>query len=246
MPEYLLLCVIVCFAGAVQGLTGFGSLLVAVPLLSLFIAIKTVIPLGLLLALVINTTLMLQLRRHVDWRVVAPLLLATAPGIPAGVWVLKTLPGWTLTAALGLTCAGFGLYSLLRAPAPRKESARGWAWLAGFLAGCMGGSLGTNGPPIIIFAAAQPWEPRRAKACMSAYFFVSTVAIVGMHVATGVVTDEVLRLFATALPDLVVGIGAGMLAFSRLGERGYRRFVLLLVLALGLMLLWRAWGASGV
>ena len=49
------LALITFFAGFTQGLSGFGSILVSLPLLALFLDIKTVIPLVSLFALVINT-----------------------------------------------------------------------------------------------------------------------------------------------------------------------------------------------
>ncbi|MEF2145901.1 MAG: hypothetical protein V3573_10680 [Desulfovibrionaceae bacterium] len=54
MTELAALCLITACAGFVQGLSGFGSVLLSLPLLSFFLPIKTVIPLVALLAFCIN------------------------------------------------------------------------------------------------------------------------------------------------------------------------------------------------
>ena len=50
-------CCIFLLAGGVQGVTGFGSALVAIPLLSLVMDVKQAVPLAILNGLVVTTTL---------------------------------------------------------------------------------------------------------------------------------------------------------------------------------------------
>lgn len=238
MNDTLLLCLIVAFGGFTQGLTGFGSIIVSLPLLVLFLDIKAVIPLVGLFALCINLLLVIQLRRSLDYKRILPLLVAAAPGIPAGVFLLKTVQAHTLELWLGVTVLLFGLYSLTREPA-RRELTRPWTWLAGFLAGCLGGSIGANGPPIIVYAAFQPWPKDEVKSTMSGFFLAAGVGISGMHAAFGLVTGRVLELFAAGLPALLLGVLAGSYCYGRLNESGYRRLVVLLIVALGAFMLER-------
>ena len=68
-------------AGLVQGLSGFGSGLVAVPLLALLLPIETVVPLMTLLSTLISVQNLLHLRSSVRFDRVA-LLLAASSYIP--------------------------------------------------------------------------------------------------------------------------------------------------------------------
>ncbi|MGE4293690.1 MAG: sulfite exporter TauE/SafE family protein [Desulfovibrio sp.] len=235
-----ILCLVVVLAGFVQGLSGFGSVLLSLPLLCLVLPIKTVIPLIALLALCINVWLTIDLRRHIRPRRLGLLLAATLPGVPVGVFLLKTVPAQWLELFVGAVLVLFALHSLLAsAPLCRKPHPL-WALPAGFLSGMLGGSIGTNGPPIILYASVQPWPKDEIKASLTAYFLAAGLLVSGSHAATGLLTPEVLRLFAVALPALAVGVFCGITAYRRLGEGQYRKLVFVALLLLGGMLLARA------
>ena len=238
MNETLLLCLIVAFGGFTQGLTGFGSIIVSLPLLVLFLDIKSVIPLVGLFALGINVLLVLRLRGHLDFRRVLPCLVAALPGIPAGVFLLKAVSAAVLEFWLGLTVLLFGLFALLREPV-RRELARPWGWAAGFLSGCLGGSIGANGPPIIVYAAFQPWPKDETRAFMAGFFLLAGIGISGTHAASVLVTGRVLGLFAAGLPALLAGVLAGSFCAGRINEAAYRRLVLQLITALGAVMVLR-------
>ncbi|MBN2141574.1 MAG: sulfite exporter TauE/SafE family protein [Desulfovibrionaceae bacterium] len=236
MNEYLLLCLIILMAGFIQGLTGFGSILVSLPLLALFIDIKVIIPLVSLFALVINVILTAQLRAHMSRKRLAPLLLATVPGILLGIYILKTVDSRTLELCLGGTIIAFSLYTLTSAP-PRKGPAGVWAWLAGLLSGCLGASIAANGPPIIIYTALQPWSKNEIKSTLCGYFLIAGLGISLTHALAGFITHRVLVLFAAGLPALVAGIVLGSFLYGRISETGYRKAVAALILVLGLAML---------
>ena len=93
---------IVFTAGFVQGLTGFGSMMVALPLMVLIVDIKSAIPLIVLLGIVINTMLVFQLARHFERKKWLPLFLSSVPGIFAGIYILKTVETRVLELLLGV------------------------------------------------------------------------------------------------------------------------------------------------
>lgn len=66
MFDPLLIGIVFLLAGFIQGMTGFGSALVAIPLLSLFLDIKSAVPLCMLNSLVITSFLALKMRKHLD------------------------------------------------------------------------------------------------------------------------------------------------------------------------------------
>lgn len=76
METYILVCLVVFFAGLTQGLSGFGSILLSLPLLAIFLDIKIVIPLVALFAPCITIILLTQLWKHLDWKKLYPLLSA--------------------------------------------------------------------------------------------------------------------------------------------------------------------------
>ncbi len=229
----LAFCAAVFLGGLVQGLSGFGPVLIMLPLLSLFLDLKTIIPLLALLTLFVSFVLLVQLRRHLSLAQQGLLFLATLPGIPVGVWALAVFPEWVISLLVAAMLLAFALYSLLASPRPRVLG-RQWTVLAGFLAGILGGSTGASGPPIIVYTAIQPLSKDESKSLISGYFFFSDLVVITLHALSGLTTSRVLGLFAAGLPIILLGVWAGAALYRRLGGSDYRRIVLLLLLALGL------------
>lgn len=234
--ETVIFQLIILLAGFTQGFTGFGSMLVALPLLTLFMDIKTVIPLVCLFALVINIIVLVQIHEHILWGKVRILLVAAVPGIISGVYVLKTVPALFLETAIGLVLVGFGLQRFF-AQTPKREIADYWGWLFGFLSGVLGGSIGAGGPPVIIYTSLQPWGKYSVKSTLIAYFLVSSVVISSTHAVNRLITDHVLESFIKGIPVLIAGVIAGSWLFGRVDSGSYRKVLYVILILLGCLML---------
>ena len=238
MAETLFFWAIILASGFLQGLTGFGFVLISLPLLDLFLPLKTIIPLVCLLALLTSLTLSIQLRSHVEWKSILLLLAATLPAVPAGVYLLKHVPAQYLSIALGTIMVAFTAHQLLVRPVQRDLGV-GWTLFAGLLSGALAGSIGAGGPPVIVYSALRTWDKNRAKATLALYFVASGMFVSTTHAVSGLITDEVIRLFLNALPALIAGIVLGTVTYARISDKGYRRLALILVLVLGSLMLFR-------
>lgn len=226
---------VLLLGGFTQGFTGFGSALVILPLLTMLTGVKTVVPLVILLGCVINFILLFQVRRHLQWRRVRVLLLACIPGIFCGVFILKTMATGFLELVIGLVLIVFPVWLMLKG-APSRELPVGWAWTAGFLSGILGGSVGAGGPPVIIYTALQPWGKFPIKSTLVGFFLVTSVTAGVVQAGGGLMTGEVLTLFASGLPALVTGVMAGSYLFGRIDSDAYRKTLNVLLILLGVMM----------
>ncbi|MDB9496295.1 sulfite exporter TauE/SafE family protein [Spirulina major CS-329] len=93
-----------------QSSFGFGSALVAMPLLSLVLDLKTASPLFALVALTINSIIVLQGWQAIEIQAVWRLVVATWIGIPLGVGMVAIAPTPWITTGLSLFLIFFGLY----------------------------------------------------------------------------------------------------------------------------------------
>jgi uncharacterized membrane protein YfcA len=239
MQTYLLVCLVVFFAGVTQGLSGFGSVLLSIPLLAIFLEIRIVIPLAALSGLAITIVLLQQLWTQLEWKAVYPLLLSALPGVPIGVFFLKRLETGTIQLILGIILIGYALYSLFLRPHHRGINAR-WAYLFGFLAGCLGGAFGATGPAAVVYTSLQAWNKDKIKATLQVFFFVAGLTVVLFHAMSGITTLAVLRFFMVSLPLLIAGTYVGSFFCGKIHEDGYRRIVLILLTLLGGFMMYRA------
>jgi uncharacterized protein len=87
----LLLFSIIFLAALLQTTSGFGFALLAMPLVALVIGVKAAAPLVALVGFTLYAVNLVRYRRGFDRRVVLPLAVAVALGVPLGVWALGNL-----------------------------------------------------------------------------------------------------------------------------------------------------------
>jgi hypothetical protein len=219
-------------AAFAQGVTGFGSALVAMPLLALVVGVREAAALVTLLSLAINLALLVPARRELPWRRVAPLLAGTLAGAPAGVLFLAGADPRLARGLLGVALVAASA-ALLRADRVQIGPGRGAGVAAGALAGVVGGAFTVNGPLVTLYAAARGWAKRETHAALQLYFLASNVWIAVLHGAAGITDRRVLLAVAAALPLLAAGSVAGWAVHRRIDEGRHRRLLLLTLLAAG-------------
>jgi len=231
----------IAFLGAfAQGVTGFGSALVAMPLLALLIGVRDAAALVALLSLAVNVLLLFPARRTLPWPLVRPLLAGSAAGIPVGVLFLagadprlaRTLLGATLVAVSAALLIGRRLGA-----GPVGGASRVLAVAAGALAGLLGGAFNANGPVVALYAAGRGWGKQETHAALQLYFLVSGLAIVVLHGAGGITSWPVLLAALLSLPFLGAGSLAGWAVHRRVNEGRYQLLLRLSLLAAGVALL---------
>jgi len=236
MEIYIFLGLIAFCAGFIQGLSGFGSVLLSLPLLALFLEVKAAIPIVALCGVALSIFLLVQLRQHWEWKKVYPLCLGSIPGAPVGVWFLNRTDAQLIQWIVGMVLVAYSLYSLLLKPAARATGTV-WAYFCGFIAGCLGGIIGASGPPVIVYTSLQPWSKEQIKVTLQGFFVTSGIVVVIFQAIGGLVTERVLWYSLAALPLLLGGTWVGSLLYGRMKEETYRRILLILMGLLGLFMI---------
>jgi uncharacterized protein len=229
---------VIFLASFVMGLTGFGIALVAMAFLPWIMSPVTAIVVLTLYALVFSVVVAFQLRRDLTPRALIDLLIGTVAGTPIGVWGLASLPVSAINRLIGLVLVLVVVLEF-RGVMPSHLVGRWWGLATGFLAGVIGGAVGTPGPPVIVYATTQGWGPRTMKANTMAFFVANQGAILLGYWWAGLLTRETADVAAAfALPALA-GVGAGVALFGRLDPVVFRRIVFGMLLVSGLVLLVR-------
>lgn len=236
MATYALIFFIFLAAGFIQGMAGFGSALVAIPLLSLFIDIKAAIPLCTLHGLLITGFLSLHLKDHMDRKKILPLLLGSLPGIVAGVIFLKRADPGLMKTLMGGMIFFYGLYRLAGRPQPRKMHRR-WSYVAGFATGAIGSAFSAGGPPAIIYTTLTGWHKDEIKATLSGFFFAGSLLIAAAHAINGLTTSAVLRYFGISAPGVFMGVIMGSALYDRMHTESYLNLLFYILMALGIMMI---------
>ncbi len=218
-----------------QSLSGFGVALVAMALLPALIGIHLATPLVAVVALVLESVLILRYRQALDVKAIWRVVLAALIGTPLGVYFLSRVDEEISLSLLGVVITGYALYALLGLKMPRLDRPI-WAYIAGLFGGVLGGAYNTSGPPVILYADCRRWPPDTFKSNLQGYFIVSSVAVVASHAINGSLIPQVWDLFWRTTPFILVGVVAGLSLDRWLDPAVFRRLVLVLLIVMGIRL----------
>ncbi|MGC9334431.1 MAG: sulfite exporter TauE/SafE family protein [Anaerolineae bacterium] len=232
----LLIAAVVFLASLLQSLSGFGFAIVIMPVLTLMLGLKTAAPLVALIALTVYVVNVTRFRRAIRAGEVLRLGLASAMGVPVGIWALSSVEEAVVKDVLGLLLLLFAAYGLLRPTTSWVPSPR-WVYPADFFAGCLGGAYNTPGPPAIVYGTLRQWPRDEFRAVMQSLFLVNGALVVTSHLVTRHVTMPVLTYYLCALPALALGILLASRLDSRVDHGRFRTLVMVTILLLGSSLL---------
>ena len=236
--EWVLLELAIALAYIVFGVAGFGTALVAGPLLILCLPLSKIIPLLVLLDFVAAFGNWLPSRRNVVRPELLRLLPCMAIGCVVGVVFLLNLKSDLLLLLMGVFITAYALYSLAVKVKPARLAA-GWAIPTGITGGLFGALFGSGGFLYALYLNAR-LPKDAARATQSALISCSTVVRLTLFVLAGVYADgELLLLGACLLPAMAMGLWVGRRLTRKLSREAFVRLVTWLVLASGIALIAR-------
>jgi len=244
----ILLVITVVFLGALMRSTfGFGEAVMSMPLLALLpIRLHTAVS---LMGLVGLTVAVFNLAaggwKHIDRRILLRLGVATVVGIPVGLTMVALTPVDAITGVLGGVLIIYGVYSLIN-HLFRKKTDRPlcnddrWALLFGFAAGVLGSAYNFNGVPVAVYGTLRQWPPARFRSTLQAHFLISGVLIVIGQMLGGLWTTNLFMLYGLSLPAMATATAIGTILHRKIPTAKFQRYVFLLIVALGTLLLIRS------
>jgi uncharacterized protein len=230
---------IVVTAYTIFGMAGFGSTLIAVPLLAHLFPLKFVIPMMVVLDCIGSIAMGVRLRSDVNRPELVPMLPFMVAGMLAGVFLLLALPTEVLLGTLGVFVLAYGgLYV-----AGKQATFRVGRWAAvptGLVAGTTSSMFGVGGPIYVAYLTARGSTVEQIRATMPVIFIFTTIARILIFIVAGLYTLSVLYTSAALLPVMVFGMWLGHHLHIALAREHLVRIVGVLLVVSGVSLLFRA------
>ncbi len=220
-------------------MTGFGSALIAMPLLVLVLDIKTAVAVCTLCGIIINIRMAVTLRANVDPKKIMPLIIGSVPGAIFGTIVLKEVNADFITLFLGCLISGYALYSLFVKPIILKINPK-WGLVPGFLTGAIIAAVSAGGPPTIVYSSLMGWKKEDFRATLAVFFATATVFAAIGHFLSGLTTLYVLQLFMASLIPVQFGVYIGHILSGKVSEDLYKRMVMILLVFMGIVLIFQS------
>jgi len=227
----------------IRGITGFGSGLLAVPMLALFLPLQFVVPLVLLLDFTASLVIGGLHFKRVQWNEIGILIPFSIVGVALGTSLLVNLPQAPMLIALATFVLIFAVRSVLNIHG-EKPASRAWAIPASLTGGTVGGLFGTGGPPYVIYLTHRIRDKGDLRATLSALFFAEGLTRIASFLIVGLLmTTPVWVAYLIALPLVLGALYLGGRAHVGLDPTQMTRLVGVLLLVSSVSLLFKALSA---
>lgn len=225
----------------IRGITGFGSGLIAVPLMAHFLPLPFVVPLALVLDLSASILLSHHARMHVRWDEIRWLVPPSVVGMIVGAFLLVSLPQAPLLLWLGLFVIFFGFRYLFNIHGDKRVHPV-WAIPAGFSGGLIGAMFGTGGPPFVVYLAHRLRDKSQLRGTLSGLFLLDGALRLVLFLVAGLLLQpSMLTALLLGFPIMVLGLFAGHRIHVGISHRQQLAMVGAVLLLSGASLLHKAW-----
>jgi uncharacterized membrane protein YfcA len=239
--EILVLLAGALLGGLANGLTGFGTALTAVPIWVHIMSPPMAAALGAAAGVTGQIQSMHLVWHAVEWRRVAPFILAGLAGVPIGTWALPLVDVRSFKLGVGVVLIAYCAFQLCAERLARcgitAAGGRTADALIGLGGGIMSGLAGLSGPLPIMWATLKPWTREEKRALFQTFNFTILSATVLSSAVAGQLPPEFWSALLVSVPGTLVGVHLGKMAWRRLDDRRYDRVVIALMLAMGVTLL---------
>lgn len=226
---------IMFFAVFVQALAGFGSGLIAMPLLIAVLGLDVAAPAFALTMQIMGVMMMWRYRNSFDWSEVWRVSVAGLVMIPIGIWGAGQISETIVMVLLGIFLIGYSLFSLSGASIPMLHYKSGFGF--GAVSGLLHGAYNTGGPPLVMYGTSQRWHPAKFKVNIASLFFINGIWVIIVHWLSGNITQPVLQNTALMLPTMAIGMILGVSLDRFIQPEQFRHGVFVLLLLIGISLI---------
>jgi hypothetical protein len=223
--------------GLVSGVSGFAKGLVVSGIWLHVITPGQNALLIVLCGLVTQGSGIWRVRHAIAWRTVLPFIVGGAIGVAIGTALLTTVNQTTVRITMGVLLVLYSLYGLMRpALGPVKGSVAADVGV-GIANGLIGGLTGLGGIAVTIWCQLRGGTKDAQRAIFQPVMFATFVMTAISFAFAGAYTLETMKLYALALPALILGIWCGLRLYGKLDDGTFRRVILVLLLAAGVSLI---------
>lgn len=225
-------------SGVVRGVTGFGGAMVFTAPMALLAAPRLPVAVALFLETFAAVSMLPTALRHAHAHTWLPMSAAACLTVPVGGYLLVALdPDLVRTwiTATVLVLATLMLHGFRYTSPPRTPTSTA----LGGISGILGSATSMSGPPVILYLLSGPDPAATTRANLTLFIMIVSAAALLALAFRGVVNMPAVTLAIVLGPGYLAGVWLGSLIFRHMPEYHFRRYVLLLLIALSLIILVR-------
>lgn len=223
------------FAGIVKGASGFGSSLVAIPLLSLLFLNNEPRTMMITANVVLNILLIYENKDYFKLSTMKKIFPLTIAGIlftGFGIYISNRIDPELIKYIIGVLIF-FAIFNKLFTLNLHIKDNLLNRIIFGSFSGIGNGIASVDGPPVVLYLTSIEAKKQEFKSTLATHFLVMGFIAVLMLLGTGSYTKDILLNTTYLVASLIVGLLIGMFISSKLNEDKFEKVVLIVLIVLG-------------
>lgn len=229
----LLLFLTVIAAALVQSTSGFGFGIVFMAIVPLFLPYSMSTVLSVFTCLFLQITIIIRLRKHIQWQLVIIPSIVAVIASNLGVKVMVDLPEKMMALILGIFLWILALYMIFIAPHIHLKKNIVTEVGAGALSGFMTGMFAIGGPPMVAYYDSLFEDKLAYQSTIQVYFFVNSIGTLIANIMSGNLTTALIPNIMVSVTAVIVGTMIGVRILDKISMQTVRRLAYIVMLMAG-------------
>jgi len=220
----------------IEGITGFGCTVLALPFCIMLAGVKTAVPVLVILAWILAIYVIIVDFKHIVWKEFLKIVAFVGLGLPVGMWLFTSLPEGALKKILGvfmIVVSIRGLYVSFIGDGKLEYINKYVLGLTLFLGGVVHGAFGSGGPFVVMYATRALPDKSNFRATLCTLWAVLNTVIILRDIGGGIIDTAVLNLLLWTIPFLVLGMILGNFAHQTIKDKMFTKIVYAVLLVSG-------------
>lgn len=217
----LIFGIVVLITHFLEGITGFGCTVLALPFCILLVGIKTAVPVLMILAWLLALYVIIIDFKNIVWKEFLNIVLFVGLGLPIGIFMFSNFDDKILKIILGIfmiLVAVRGLYVSFGRNSKVKNINKHLLNFILFCGGIIHGAFASGGPFVVIYATRALKNKSNFRATLCTLWFTLNSVILVQNLVKGSITFSMVKLLIFSLPFLAAGMILGNIAHNKVNE----------------------------
>lgn len=240
MIKYILLGIVVLITHFLEGITGFGCTVLALPFAILFVGLHSSVPVLVMLSFLLCLYIVIISYKDIIWKEYLKILLLVGLGLPIGMISNQYLDEKVLKFILAIfmvLVGSRGLWVGFRNENKQIKLPKFITIIILIFGGLFQGAFGSGGPLVVTYASKALPKKNNFRATLCMLWVTLNAIMVVQNISTGIITPDIWKLFLVLVPFLVVGAFLGNWAHHHIKDSHFTTVVYCVLVVSGIVMI---------
>lgn len=222
--------IVIFITHMLEGITGFGSTVLALPFLNVTLGLRISVQLLCVLSWSMALYIVLRSWKNILWKEFLFIILWAVLGMPLGIWLFDKLPGAWLCIFLGIFMVAVGIRGEIATLKPRKTEPTNQAAKRTLImkilllcGGIIQGAFGTGGPFVVIYSSQALPDKRVFRVTLSLLWLsTNSIRLLKWGVSGELWNRELGGYLLWAFPVMFAGVLIGDYLHNKVSEHHFK------------------------